>query len=574
MAEDSRSLDDYLATFYEGARLDSQGQFTLDLESRARKTAAFQLTQPELFVIPLMMAAWLGGARQFEVEPLPDGFALTFDGQICREAEIEQLQGCLDNRLPDPTDERLGHLAVAMRLARELRVDLIELQLPETHGLAWKGGRLQLEAPGALQRLSFRQRESPLARLFGSRLIKIRQAVGKIVSQRGFFGLEMQPGLAQLDIGPPSGLPALGRLLPEDPQLSGHLALLPWSSPSQAWFVHHGVLFPIPALRRSLRPPYRLLLQTPNASPDLGYANLIQNDQMQAWLRLIPAWLGELEWAYLLLNGLGEGSAAEVCWDVRQRTLHGLPAPQIDWERDSGVSQATQLGHGRTFAEAGRAYARLRFLPISWDTSVPAELDGGSPVIVKPTARDGILDRVYPRQQEFLSWGNRAVARQVWPGRMLLAEEYVHVGPLTEGVQVGLNLQPQRHSAVIWMYESVQDGRLHAWKAVEPGEATPQGITIAATQTPTRWDRALLETLRAAWLDHRTELDPERHSLLLEHWLLAAKLPKLRAQLELSSVWAWSLEGRQVFLSDLRHGQPHGLRLSKAVELLLPLIWT
>ncbi len=103
---DSKSIDDYLATFYQSASLDSQGRFTLDLEGRARKTA-FQVVQPELFLLPLMMAAWLGGARHFEIGSSGSGFAMLFDGQICAEHELNELLDNLENRIPDSLEPRL-----------------------------------------------------------------------------------------------------------------------------------------------------------------------------------------------------------------------------------------------------------------------------------------------------------------------------------------------------------------------------------------------------------------------------------------------------------------------------------
>ncbi|MBS2034439.1 hypothetical protein JST97_05615 [bacterium] len=570
---DCKSLNDYLATFYEGAQLDSTGQFSLDLVSRARKTAAFQLAQPELFVIPLMMAAWLGGSRRFELIPHVHGFDLSFDGTICASDEITQVQGCLENRLPDPAQDRLRHLHLALRLARELNVDLISLEIPNSPGLAWVKGDLQLESPGQVQRLSLRQRQNPLARLFGSRLIKIRETVRKVIASRSLLSRAWQPGLARLDIGRTDGHGSLGCLLPQDSSLSGQLALLGWAEPSQAWFVHHGVLFPMPLPRRSLRLPYRLLLDTPQAVPDLSYSRLIENESMQSLLRLIPGWLGELDWAYLLLSNLGSDAAAEVCWDMRQRALHGVAAPRVEWAPDSGVVEASRLAQGRNFHQAARAYSRLQYLPVCLDPEAPPELDSGSALFIKPSGRDEILDRTYPRQQEFVCWDGRAVPLEVSSYQLLLESEFLQISRLRDGLQLGLNLQPQRYPGTVWLYEVTASIRL---RALGPGTAPaglPVGVTLATTGPVQNWEVGLQEALRQAWLDPRTEQDRTRHSLVLEHWLLAAANPKLRDQLELSSAWAWNQQGKQVFLSDLRPGQIEGLLLSAAVQKLLPVIW-
>ena len=112
---DSQSIDDYLATFYESASLDSQGHFTIDLESRARKSA-FQLVQPELFLIPLMMAASMSGARRFEIEAGGSGFSILWDGQICTQTELKELLDNLENRVPDSLEPRLHEAPRRTRL--------------------------------------------------------------------------------------------------------------------------------------------------------------------------------------------------------------------------------------------------------------------------------------------------------------------------------------------------------------------------------------------------------------------------------------------------------------------------
>jgi len=556
---DSQSIDDYLATFYQSASLDSQGRFTIDLESRARKTA-FQLVQPELFLIPLMMAAWLGGARRFEVASKGSGFALLFDGQICSQNELDQL----DNRAADSPDPRLRHLQAALRLAQELAVDEIRLQPAGSQ----RALRLQNRRPATIeasgpQALTFQLRENAMARLFGSRLVKIRAALQKLLQRRGAFALtwDEPEAVAQLQIGSASRPNVLGSL--PSPH-SGLLSLLPWSRTSQSLLIHHGVCFELPAQRSTHRRPFRLLIESQLVSPDLSYQSLVQSPELQQLLQDIPVWLGELEWAHLLLAQAE--AQREILWDVRQRALHGLTT-SIEWAPQ--VREALHLGRGMDFSQAARAYGRLRYLPVTWDKGAPRQLDQGVALLARPTPHDSILDVVYPRQKEFLTAQGRAVPATATGTQMLPEGEFWQRSPVIQGVQVGLNLDPQQHPAVIWHFSD-----LTFWKAESPSEPMPPGVTVAAVSYPRGlWQKCLLEAFRLAWLDPLTERNQERHAALLEHWLLAARIPALRGQLDSEPIWIWNDRGGQVFLSDIRPGQDQGLRLNERLRPLLRALW-
>ncbi|MBX3171956.1 MAG: hypothetical protein KF760_31400 [Candidatus Eremiobacteraeota bacterium] len=576
---DSQSIDDYLATFYRSASLDSQGRFTIDLESRARKTA-LQVVQPELFLIPLMMAASLGGARRFEIEPAGAGFTIRFDGQICGDPELRVLQDNLENRSPDSPDGRLRHLQAALRLAHELAVDEISLQPAESgRALYWRGRYLEVAPGGGPQGLTLRLRENALARLFGSRLVKIRATLHKLLEHRGAFDVNWyEPAaVAHLQIGPDSYGPCLGSL---PSQHSGVLSLLPWGSASQALLIHHGVSFELPAQRSTTRRPFRLLLRSALVRPDLAYQSLVQSPELQGILQAIPIWLGELEWAHLLLSAARgqpweeQFSPREIFWDMRQRALHGLTDSGIEWAADSGVDEG--LGRGMTFRDSSRAYGQLRYLPVTWDKGAPRYLDQGVALLARPTPHDGILDQVYPRQKEFLAVQDRAVPATVLPGQLLPEGEFWQCSPVLQGVQLGLNLEPQLHPAMVWRFDTREaGGPLHFWKAEPPAEPMPPGLTVAAVSSARSlpWQKCLLEAFRLAWLDPRTEQDERRHTALLEHWLLAASIPALRGQLNSEPIWIWKEDGNQVFLSDIRPGQDGGLRLNERLRSLLRSLW-
>ncbi|MBN9420254.1 hypothetical protein ABS71_17925 [bacterium SCN 62-11] len=493
---DSQSIDDYLATFYESARLDSQGRFSLDLDARARKSA-YQVTEPEMFLIPLMMAASLGGAQSFTLEPTPDGFALRFDAKT-----------------DPPTGARLHHLETALRLARELSFDDLELQP---------------------QALLCRLRENPLKRLFGSRILKVRTTLQKLLARRSAFPIQWPE--AQLQIGSTDLSPRLGTLPSPD---SGLLSLLPWGSPSQVLIFHHGVRFELPVPSQSRR-PFRLWLRSDRVTPDLSYQSLVQTPELQQILTSLPIWLGELEWQQALLS---QQFTPEILWDARQRSLHGLDQTPIEWKEKPPA----------VFQNASRAYGQLRYLPFTWHQGAPSQLDSGAPLLVRPF--EEILDQVYPRQREFLVSQGRAIPSTSLLGQLLPDSQFWHVSPLQDGFQLGLNLQSQQHPAQIWRFTA------KGFQATQPpAEAMPPGLTLATLEsaTPTDWQQRLVESLRQAWLDPQTELDPKRHAALLEHWLLAAQMPALRARLDPETIWLRDQQGRQVFLTDLKPGQDQNL---------------
>jgi hypothetical protein len=359
---------------------------------------------------------------------------------------------------------------------------------------------------------------------------------------------------------------------------SGLLSLLPWGSTSQSLLIHHGVKFELPAQRSTTRRPFRLLLSSSLVSPDLSYQSLVQSQELQDILQAIPIWLGELEWVHLLLSA-SQGQpleAREVFWDVRQRALHGLSASGIEWAVGSGVREALSLGRGMDFADSSRAYGKLRYLPVTWDKGAPQYLDQGVALIARPTPHDPILDLVYPRQKEFLVANDRVLPATVLTGQMLPEGEFWQCSPLMQDVQVGLNLEPQRHTAQIWRYDLREsDGPLHFWSAESPSEAMPPGVTLAAVSSARilPWQKCLLEAFRLAWLDPQTEKNAERHAALLEHWLLAARIPGLRTQLDSEPIWIWKTDGSQVFLSDIRPGQDGDLRLNDRLRPLLRSLW-
>ena len=599
---DSRSLDDYLAHFYQEGTLESQGRFRLDLEQRSRKAAQYQLSHAENFILPLIMAATMGGARTVQLQKVAGGFAIVFDGQIAGVDELPQLRDNYHSTIADSALPRLRHLQTALRLLRQLSVARVVLQLgtpPES--LTITGPRaeispgLSLKGPGLNQALLLLHGNKPMDWLWGSRLSKIRASLDKLLRSRcALVQDRIHPAaVACLQIG--QGLPEpqtpkscslVGQLDPGQPHLSGFLSLLPWQTQSPSRWVCQGVSYPRPTPTEGQRRPYQLVLQSDRFEVDLTYENLIESDEVQQILQQLPAWFGELEWTYLAcrcarpesrVEALRE-SWQELAWDVRQRALHHLPSLPIVWNDPGWVRWAFRLGGELDFEQAGLTYGQLRFLPISTEMQPPSELENGLPVFAKPTHQDELLDRVYPRQIEYLSCFGRAVPAQAYPGQLLSESEFWERSDVIDGFQLGLNLRPQAHPATVWHFEPTPGVMLQFVLAEQPSDSgLAPGMTLARLDldmmkpiTPVQWQPCLEQLLRRAWTHPKLDSDPARHDALLQHWLLALSVPTLQAFLDPSLAWAWTTDGRQLAFDEF-HGSRATLSVSSAAASLLQL---
>ncbi len=118
---DVTSVDEFIAGFYEGARLDSQGVFTVDLERRMEKLSKFQLSAPEHFALALMRVATLGGAEAFRFERHLTSLRFHFDGVPFTHQELEGVAAMLARSAVDSGSRRLQSLGYALLLVANLQ---------------------------------------------------------------------------------------------------------------------------------------------------------------------------------------------------------------------------------------------------------------------------------------------------------------------------------------------------------------------------------------------------------------------------------------------------------------------
>ena len=89
------SIESFLAQSASSGYLDSQGQFTIDLENARRKTIEYGLDRPDKGLLKLVQAAVQGGAAELTVKVLQDELRLDISGspELEKQAEEEMIQG-------------------------------------------------------------------------------------------------------------------------------------------------------------------------------------------------------------------------------------------------------------------------------------------------------------------------------------------------------------------------------------------------------------------------------------------------------------------------------------------------
>ncbi len=186
MLKEAQSLDEYLATLYEGATLDSQGKFTIDLNRRMQKLAKHQLSKPENFVLGLVAAANLGGASQLRMATIPGGYTIDFDGQPISTDQCRRLHNVLSQQAVETADPRLQHLGMALNLVRNLHHGSVVLELTGSRQkleITASGCHLKDCDPSLQHRLT----------LHGAgwnpfRIPRIRHSVSSLLQKRCSFG--------------------------------------------------------------------------------------------------------------------------------------------------------------------------------------------------------------------------------------------------------------------------------------------------------------------------------------------------------------------------------------------------
>ena len=106
-----------------GGTIDSRGAFTVDAEKAREKIERFRLADPLAYVVELVQAAVLVGARRIDIDVDADDFCLRCDGSPFSRADLTDLESAVLVRSPDESPARqqlaldLGPLfLVAVRL--------------------------------------------------------------------------------------------------------------------------------------------------------------------------------------------------------------------------------------------------------------------------------------------------------------------------------------------------------------------------------------------------------------------------------------------------------------------------
>ncbi|MBN9415440.1 hypothetical protein ABS71_04715 [bacterium SCN 62-11] len=140
------SLEAFLEDLKSEARLESSGQFTLDLSHARDKLAAYQLKKTDDLLLKLVQCGVAGGASRMDFESKNSHVRFVFHGLVFSQKELDQILNYLLQQEPG-TNRALRHLATAVNTAVGTRPSAIALA-------SWDGQR------GHLTRWSSQGKES------------------------------------------------------------------------------------------------------------------------------------------------------------------------------------------------------------------------------------------------------------------------------------------------------------------------------------------------------------------------------------------------------------------------------
>lgn len=223
------SLENFLEDLKAEAKLDSTGQFTLDLAHARDKLAAFQLKKTEDLLLKLVQCGVAGGASKMDFESKNTHIRFVFHDLVFSQKELGQILNYLLSQ-ESASNRALTHLATAVNTAVGTR--------PSTIALAsWDGNR------GHLTRWSSQGKESSLwSPPSGGRpqtlfqLIRTpaewKETIKHMFNQRDVFGMLFgwktgwtadQELLADRAAWCPVPIYMNGKLLPECPLVMGRV---------------------------------------------------------------------------------------------------------------------------------------------------------------------------------------------------------------------------------------------------------------------------------------------------------------------------------------------------------------
>ncbi len=276
---------DLVAELGGAGRLHSTGSFTLDRDVAREKMAKFQLADPHSYVLELVQAAHLKGARRMDFRIDTNDTHARFYGRPFTLGQLERLYDAVlnDTHTADEKAQRL--LALGLHTALGLKPKYILV----ASGNGERGSRLELR-PGAEDRLL--ELDSPVQ----GTTIHVRTSLGRTLTRLGQDGRLPEEKVLRERCGYERMLVVLdGKQLadstgPEEPaqQLrldEGGLHVLatfrPGATTGRMHFVCRGVCIdhrPLPEIGR-VSPEYSIVITSPNFETDLSLRSIVENDE-------------------------------------------------------------------------------------------------------------------------------------------------------------------------------------------------------------------------------------------------------------------------------------------------------
>lgn len=116
------SADDLIASLGAQGKLERQGAFALDAQKAREKMAQFQLSDPHHYVLELVQAAHLLGARALYFRIDIDEVELWFEGEGLNDEDLAGLYVAAFERSDEPKRQAMRHLAIAINATRTLQL--------------------------------------------------------------------------------------------------------------------------------------------------------------------------------------------------------------------------------------------------------------------------------------------------------------------------------------------------------------------------------------------------------------------------------------------------------------------
>lgn len=424
---DVGSVDEFIASFYQGASLDSQGVFTVDLEQRSRKLQKYQLAQPEHFVLAMVRAASLSGASSIGFYREPTHLELRFDGQPFTHQELQAVGQRLRSSAVDSGSGRLQGLGYGLLLAANLPHGGLRLRSGKS-ALQRLGKNWVVEEIAEVTESSLRVERSGWELVLPGRLAKTYRAAAGLLEARCRFGpprinlaerFEFEPTESALLInaGPPipwsEPRQCLGRaLFPQQPDCHGWVSL--GGERRQVVLVVAGVAEVLQTVPHS-NYGYQAVLWCDSLHTDLGGDKLVHNEVFLRLLRMLVLWLLQLElqqvaefYARFGMGALLSNEAAKATlWGLRQQVLLAMDPVRVEWLKRPGHSLPVDLG------AAAQAYSAHGWLAIAAEAEGEMSLDDGTEVFFPQSETAPLLELVFPYQREFFNCFGRAVPREL-----------------------------------------------------------------------------------------------------------------------------------------------------------------